>query len=379
MKKRILLLLPVLLTAAVSVPRLAAQAGLTVSSVPDCLNNNPCLNKILVGVEVSYGITTTLQAAYIDLVNGVQSLETPLTYTISKSEPMWVYALRSAQLVPSSSSGLSFQSYTVDPPRQSYGVSFQITQGTQTLNTFQLTPDAPTYLNTTSSHPLILKLEGDEDSPVAAPDFSSYVLFDWQDKLAQHHFLMVPRTMLPTTTTASTASAIASLLQTLFNQDQVLLTSGQNTTYLVDGMKMFRGAPLPGSGNLTLAVMNPAVTYSGITLEMDNAQVGGVVNEAVGWIKSAAGSPFTMSQGGTLDVQIENVGSTQTDYIVTVNQCTPNIVAPVPSQAWSSNPKDIRDFYFDIATNVDAVVTHYCWVTLSAPSGRQYDNIQVFF
>ena len=381
MKKRILLLLPALLAAAVSVPRLAAHDGLTVSSVADCLNNNPCLNKIRIGAEVSYGITATLQIGYIDGVDqhGAPILENPITVAIAKSEPVWSYALRSLQLVPSSTTGLTFQAYTIDPPRPSYAVNVQVMQGTQPLTSFQITPDSPTHLDTTSAHRVLAKLAGDEDPPAAPPDFSSYVLFDWQDKSLQHHFLLVPRAMLPATTNANVASSIASQLQSLYTKDQALLASGQNTAYLVDGMRVFRGAPLPGSNNLTLAVMNPAVTHSSVTLEMDNAQVGVVTNEAVGWIKTAAAPAFTMSQGGTLDVQVENVGSTQTDYIVTVNGCSTPIVAPLPAQAQTLNPKDIRDFYFDLATSINAAGTYSCWVTLNAPTGRQYDNVQVFF
>jgi len=387
MTKKLLISLALILPAAVSIPRLAAQAGplgLTVTpSVPACVNDDSditCENRIVITAGVSYGITATLQTAYIDMVTtkgGGQGtvLEDPINFEISKSEPIFVYALRPIDLVGYPHPTAPFQSYTIDPPRQSYTVTVTVTLGTQLLSTYTLSPDTPVYLDKTSSHQVTASLAGKQVSYTGAPEFSSYILFNWNN-----NFLLVPRAALPANTSMTFANSVASLLQRLLAQDQALLAGNPNAdaAYLVSGMKTFRGAPLPGSGNLALTVMNPAVAITNISLEMDNAQVSPIVNEAVGWIKTAALAPFTSMQTGTMDVQVENVGSTPTHYIVTMTDCQPGI-NPVAAQAQTLNPRDIKDFYFDVTTNVNMSGTHYCWVTLGAPSGRVYDSVQVYF
>jgi len=390
MNKKMVFSLPVVLAVAVCLPRPAAAAkGVTVTpTIAVCVNDDSditCENKIVLTAPVSYGVTTTLQAQYKDTVTtkgGGETtiLEDVIQFQISKTIPQFVYPFRSIDLVGSPHPTIPFQAYTIGPPQHTFTINIQTTQGTQTLSNFQLSPDAPTFLDKTSSHQVSARLVGEDVLPIAAPQLSSYILFMWNNTLDD--FLLVPRTMVPTNG-ANVASAIGTLLQSLLNQDLALLASNPNaeTAYLVKGMKAFQGTAVFDRG-LRLIFQNPAVTYSTVSLEMDNAQVATVTNESAAHIVPGTARVTTfpsMSKSGTLNIQIQNTGSAQANYVVSVNQCQPNIVAPIPPQAVTMNPGDAPTLSFDIPTTKTGSVTHSCLVTLSAPGGRVYDTTQVSF
>jgi hypothetical protein len=380
MKNRILFLFAIVLTVVLSLPRPAAASDLTTVGITQCVaddTDTTCANQMVLKFAVSYGISQTLALAYIDSVTTVggdqtQTLEEALTFQATKTEPEFIYPLRSIDLVGSPHPTAPFQSYEIDPPTQSFTVTLQVWKGTALMITDYVSPNSPLFLDKTSAHPIkITLLDG---TPPAPPrDFSSDLLFTWSGKS-----LLVPRALLPANTSLNYATAIATLLQRLLTQDQALMASNLQTEYLLDGMKIFQGAPALDQ-TLGLVVLNPSVSYSTISLLVDSADVNNMTNEAQGYITGGSVAPFaSMSKNGTLNVSIQNSGSSQTDYLVTVTNCSPNI-NPVAPQAQTLIPTQSANLAFDISTNANTTASHNCLVTLSAPTGLVFDSVTVYF
>jgi hypothetical protein len=153
------------------------------------------------------------------------------------------------------------------------------------------------------------------------------------------------------------------------------------TRFLTSGMKMFKGTATLDMTSLQLIVGSPELNYSTVALELDNAQIGSIANEANAWIKQATCAPFSsMSKHGTMKVTIQNFGSVESDYIVRLHDCIPGIIEPIPPQALTIQPQDSFTLTFDIMTSVNMEGSHYCMVTLQSPqTARIYDEVKVFF
>jgi len=108
MNKRIVFLLAVVLAVALSLPRPAAAAGMTISDATSCVQDDVklnCTSKKLVNTGVSYGVRTLLDVAYVDTVTDKgggesQPLEETLRFEITKTPPMYLYPLRYLHIVP---------------------------------------------------------------------------------------------------------------------------------------------------------------------------------------------------------------------------------------------------------------------------------------
>jgi len=115
---------------------------------------------------------------------------------------------------------------------------------------------------------------------------------------------------------------------------------------------------------------------------MDAFETKVITTQSVGIINEAYVRTFTsFSNEGTMNVKIANYGDFPTDYIVTVTDCTMEILHAIPAQARSLSPDPGKtvDLKFDIYTldNLDA--THECLCTLMGPTGIQYDSVWVVF
>ena len=307
---------------------------------------------------------------------------------------------------------LFFAGYEIDTPRRSYAVKMEVYKGEQLFNTFMVTPEQPISVDKTSAHQIKADLLGEARPLIEAPDLSGYMLYvpetpSGHPMVQQYwnNMLLVPRNMVTIDgsecnkvgasftafrkqqgTTAPTTRAGDCFGNQLFQLHQEDLTAlagnpEAETRFLTSGMKMFKSTAAFDYLLLQLKAGSPEMNYSTISLELDNAQIGTTTNEASAWIKEATCSPFSsMSKEGRMKVIIQNVGQLQADYMVTLHDCYPGIVQPIPPQARTLIPQEIFTFSFDIMTSVNMEGEHYCWVTLSSPqTGRQYDELQVFF
>jgi hypothetical protein len=108
MSKRIVFLLAVVLAVALSLPLpVIAEQGLS-SGVLSCLDNGDevkCKRKMLMNVEVSYGIRALLDVVYVDTAGDINHVsENPLSpairFEIIKDKPKYVYPMRYLHMVP---------------------------------------------------------------------------------------------------------------------------------------------------------------------------------------------------------------------------------------------------------------------------------------
>jgi len=313
-----------------------------------------------------------------------------------------------------------FAGFEIDTPHRNYKVDAVVTKGTDVFTTFSLSPQTPIYLDKTSVHQIKAELLGEARPPVAAPDLSGYILYvpvsptshpmvtevpgmsgtGWQNNM-----LLVPRNMITidgsecnkvgtsfaafrkqqggSAPTTVAGDCLGNQLYQLHQEDLAKLAGNPNaeTRFLTSGMKMFKSAASFNDMSLQLVVGSPELNYSTIALELDNAQIGSIANEANAWIKEASCQPFySMSKQGTMKVTVENVGSVESDYIVRLHDCQPGIIEPIPPQAKPLQAGDIFTLIFDIMTSVSMEGEHYCMVTLQSPhTARIYDEVKVFF
>jgi hypothetical protein len=385
MNKRIAFLLLVVL---IFVPRLVtAQVGLTGTPISLCVNDDTdiaCVNKLVMNLALSYGVTQQLEAQYIDTVQTqggtTTSLENPIKIVITKSEPVLNYPLITLDLVAAPRPTLPYQAYMIGAPQRSYTIAAVITQGSTPYSSFSVSPDSPVYSDTTSSHQIVVQLNGESKSSTAPPDLSGYLFFIYKNNM-----MLVPSGMVPNDGDKDDLEDIGRLLERLLREDTAYLAAnpGAQARYLVKDMKMFQGvgATLPSPNHMVLQVLSPDLSYSNLSLQMDSAQVGLVTNEAAAWIKSASANNFnSLSNDGTLAVDIQNVGAVQADYMVSVTNCTPDIVGPIAAQAITLQPQDEYTFHFDLKTTSNTSESHSCTVSLLSPeTSMLYDSRSVSF
>lgn len=306
---------------------------------------------------------------------------------------------------------LFFAGYEIDTPRRNYEVDMKVYKGEGLQTQLKVTPESPIYLDKTTAHPVKADLLGEARPVIATPDLSGYILYIPQSPssylMVQQYWLnmlLVPRNMVTIdgsecnkvgTSFAAfrKQGAVAPLtvagdclgnqLYQLHQEDLAKLAGNPDaeTRFLTSGMKMFKSATSLDAMSLQLIVGSPELNYSTIALELDNAQIGSIANEANAWIKQASCQPFySMSKQGTMKVTVENVGSVESDYIVRLHDCQPGIIEPIPPQAKPLQAGDIFTLIFDIMTSVSMEGEHYCMVTLQSPhTARIYDEVKVFF
>jgi hypothetical protein len=310
---------------------------------------------------------------------------------------------------------LHFTGYEIGEYSKDFTITATISKGTAVLNQIFLSPDAPVYLleaaSAANGHGITARLQDGISAAAGAPDLSNYILYvptappshplvvDYKNNM-----LLVPREMVTIdgsecnkvgtdfrafraqaagAAKADAGDCLANQLYHLYQQDLALLTQNSNaeTKYLVTGKKIFKGMTAVNGGNeLSLIHTNAALEHSIVHLTLDPATVTEVSNEAMAWIKEAYVIPFTsMTQNGKLVTVIQNVGTVQTDYIVSVTDCQPAINNGIPAQALTLNPNEEGIIEFSIDTTLDADSSHMCVVTLTASTGRKFDYVQVYF
>jgi hypothetical protein len=385
MWKRIPVAFSTMLAGAIMLTLPAAEASnLTQTNTTSCVNLEGitnCEQKIMLNADVSYGASTNVDVAYIDTVTTASgtttSLEETLTFNITKSQPQWRYSLSAVDLIGSAHPGYPFTSYTINAPVQDYSISTKIMKGSTLFESIVVSPDQPLG-QITNGHNVFMTLLGTKTSAAPAPDFSSNILFVWQG-----HALLVPRALLPASTSLNVAQAYNSLLQRLYTADTALLSANPDaeTNYLVDGMQVFQGswAADHALGVTQLRVPVTTLNYSTISLELDNAQVGLYSVESVGYMPSAyVGNFSSMTKNGRVHVQVKNQGSVTSDYNVIVRDCYPSIgkVAPMVLTLAAGAQTEV---VATVPTTASLAASHYCWIDLQSARGTQFDSVQVYF
>ncbi len=301
-------------------------------------------------------------------------------------------------------SGVSYRGYEIDPPRRDYRINFTVTKAAATLFTFSLSPDIPVWLDI-SAHPVHATLTADGDAGQAPPDLSGSIVYlptalvngkpDWNSALLLPRQLVSVdgsdcdkvgtgysafRSQLAGADKSVAGACLGNQLKQLLAADLALLTANPEaeTDYLLRGKKLFKSGLAEMTG-LALKVVETEPVSSRVALELDAAQSGTTTYEAVGWIKDASATPFnSLTRQGVMNVVIENVGSTTADYIVALTGCQPGIEAVSP-QARTIAPLEQVTFAVPLRSSVDLTGSHFCWVVLTAPTGREYDRVQIFF
>jgi len=371
----VIVLLPLPATAAKNLTQTSASSCTTLEGITNCEM------KTLLNIDVSYGASANVDVAYIDTVTTASgettSLEETLTFKITKSQPQWRYSLSAVDLIGSAHPSYPFIAYTISAPVQDYTITTNIMKGATLFESIVVSPDFP-EAQITNGHNMILSLMGTKTSAAPAPDFSSNILFVWQG-----HALLVPRALLPASTSLNVAQAYNTMLLRLYTADAAILSANSDaeTNYLVDGMLIFRGswAADQAVGVTQLRVPVSTLSYSTIALEIDPAQVGLSSVESVGYMPYAyVGNYSSMTKNGRVHVQVKNQGVKAADYQVIVRDCYPGIgkVAPMALTLAGGAQTEV---VATVPTTASMAASHYCWVDLQSPGGTLFDSVQMYF
>ncbi len=310
-------------------------------------------------------------------------------------------------------SGVKYRGYEIDPPVREFDISGGVYSGETLLSPFALSVDKPFYRDDPASvtYPLQISLVGRESPQPVPLNLSGSILYvpsepaddpkviDWT-----HNLLLVPRTMVTSDGSgcnkvgvsygafrrqggvadrSAAGACLGNQLKQLHQADLARLAANPaaETDYLLSGKQLFKAglAEMATLGKPSLLLKSPELTYSTLALEMAPSKVDALTYEAVGWIPEASATPFnSLTRQGVMNVVIENVGSTTADYIVALTGCQPGIEAVSP-QARTIVPREQVTFAFPLRSSVDLTGSHFCRVVLLAPTGREYDRVQIFF
>jgi len=305
---------------------------------------------------------------------------------------------------------LQFAGYEIGEYAKDFTITAKFSKGATLLNQISLSPAAPLFLLrglVNGGHDVLAHLQNGITAAASAPDLSNYILYvptappdhplvvDYKNNM-----LLVPREMVTVdgsecnkvgtdfrafraqaagASKADAGDCLANQLYNLYAQDLALLTYNPNaeTKYLVTGKKMFKGMQAEQAGNeLSLIHKSTPLEYSIVRLTLDPAVISEVFNDAIGIIESAYVNTFTsMTQEGKLIAVITNVGKIQTDYFVTVTDCSAGVNKGIPPQALTLNPQEQGTVEFSIDTTQDMNASSSCVVTLTASNGKIYDQI----
>ena len=314
-------------------------------------------------------------------------------------------------------SGVSYRGYEIDPPVREFAINIDVYDGDGTtltlLRSLSLTPDKPRAADDPATpHQLQATLPVKEFAPAPPLNLSGYILYvpsgpandpkvlDWTNNL-----LLLPREMVSrdgrdcdkvgtgysafrgeasTVATSGAGACLGNQLQQLQAADQARLAASPNaeTDYLLSGKKMFKPglAEMAALERPALLLKSPELVNTTVGLEMDPGFIRLVTNDAVGWIKDAMVSPYpSLTREGVMSVTVENVGTSTTNYTVTVTDCSPAIEAVSPlSQTVAAGASVTLNF--PLRSSSDMNGSHYCYLYLSNPlTARVYDNVKVYF
>jgi hypothetical protein len=304
-----------------------------------------------------------------------------------------------------------FHGYEIGKFIKSYEIGIVMTKGADTL-TFKLSPADPLFVSLdTDLVKVKAQLVGDLDEYKGALELDNYILYipaapndhpmveDYQNNM-----LLVPReevskdggeldkvgvsfykfrTQAGNWRVSEAGDGLHNQLFHKHNSDlqKLALNPNAETTYLVHGMKDFKGSMGFDTGMDKILQHNiTGINNSLVSLTMDAFETKVIQTQSIGIIYEAYVETFTsLTNEGTMNVTIQNFGDFPTDYIVTVTECTMEILKAIPAQARSLNPTGKLDLKFDIYTldNLDA--SHECLCTLTGPTGIEYDSVWVRF
>ena len=311
--------------------------------------------------------------------------------------------------------GVYFHGYEIGESIKSYEIELKLTQGSES-HTIILAPMDPHYStdhdnNYTGNFQLKAQLLGDLDEYRGALELDNYILYipyspadNPMVQDYQNNMLLLPREELAKDggeinkvgisfhafRSLGSDSRVLEAGDGLHNQlfhkhnfDLQKLTVNPNaeTTYLAHGKRDFKGSMAFLSG--MEKILQKKITYinnSLVSLTMDAAEIKDINTQSPGIIKEAYVKTFTsFSDEGNMVVVIRNEGSFPTDYIVTVTECTMNILKAIPAQARSMNSEEEVNLKFDIFTLHNLDTTNECLCTLTSPEGEEYDKVWVQF
>ena len=105
-----------------------------------------------------------------------------------------------------------------------------------------------------------------------------------------------------------------------------------------------------------------------------------VDTEIPGTILDAYVETFTsMSNEGTMNVTIQNVGTATADYLVTVTDCPYMILDAIPAQALTLAAGAQETLRFNIHPLYNLQSSHQCTVSLKSPTGMEFGEVVVTF
>ncbi len=396
MKQLLFVLLLVALTTCIFVATTEC-ALVTTAEIQDCISDEDgleCEKKMVVGVTVSDGLTTTLDA----VLQG-EALEETVRIEITKTPTKVIYPLtylHTALYYPPNHE-LKFDGFEIKDQVRTYNVKIKVTKGSESED-IELSTDNPFAVTTPVLFKMRAELIGDFPAPTAPPELDSYILYIPSDpdtypmvKDYQNNMLLVPREEVSkfgdecNKVGVSPTSGLECFQNKLFdkhNRDlqKLILGPDTETTYLVHGMKKFKSMNFKTGMEKRLEYTVPEVSNAQIALTMDDAEIKVINTQSMGVIVEAFVETFDcMSREGTLKVEIQNVGDFPSDYVVTVTNATVNIVDAIPAQTKSLHPEKNADLTFDVHTNYNMDTTNEFLVTMKSPTGHEYDKVWVIF
>jgi hypothetical protein len=307
---------------------------------------------------------------------------------------------------------LNFHGYEIGNPRTRFGVGVELrNEGSGDVAKLHVSPEQP-LVTDSSVLPLRIQLSEDAREFKQAPELANYILYipasptshpyvqDWK-----HHMLLVPREEVSRDgselnkvgtsfyafrkmgSECRVSEAGDGLHNQLFQKHSADLETLNNnpkaeTSYLVSGMRDFKDMIYRVDGaQKTMAFTLKDINYSNLELSMNAFGVPKMLEqESLGIIMDASVKDFTsMSERGNLVARIINYGDIKADYIVTVTLGNQNIIPAIPAQARTLAPQESADLRFDMHTAYNEDTSNEVLVTLSAPTGRVYDQIYVKF
>jgi hypothetical protein len=304
---------------------------------------------------------------------------------------------------------LYFHGYEIGQPARFFEINGTITKGDESA-TFKLTP--ANQSDSVSDMDIKVALEGELAGYKGIPDLGNYILYvpaspDGHDMVQdyQNNMLLVPREELARDGGECDKVGISfhtfraqkihgenrdigdCLHNQLFHKhnsdlQKLVLNPDAETTYLVHGKKIFKGAMEFKSGMQKILEYQPTGTdeKSLVSILMPLDSVKTVSTESSGIIKQAWVETFkSMSRKGTMVVEIQNLGSLKSDYVVTVTECNMNIDHAIPQQSRTLDPMDLATLNFDVNTTYNMDTTNQCMATLASTTGKQYDEVLVKF
>jgi hypothetical protein len=303
-----------------------------------------------------------------------------------------------------------FHGYEIGKFIKSYEIDIVMKKGGDTF-TFKLSPADPLFVSLDPNFIVKAQLVGDLDEYKGAVELDNYILYipsapDDHPMVQdyQNNMLLVPReevskdggeldkvgvsfykfrTQAGNWRVSEAGDGLHNQLFHKHNSDlqELVLNPNAELTYLIHGKRDFKGSMSFKTGMDKILQHNiTGINNSLVSLTMDKAEVKIINTQSVGTIEEAYVDTFTsLSNEGNMKVVIHNVGDFQTDYIVTVTDCTMNILNKIPAQARTLEVDQEVTLNFDVFTLYNLETSNECLCTLKSPSGHEYDSVWVVF